>query len=311
MKKLNIVRIIDQFGWAYDFCGREMAKYSRHNIVNQRWNNVDLRGAHVVYMCGPNMAEARVNIPKMCFAHGIKFIAGYSGPTMLPYAGANAIVAISPSNYIWVNDNCPKNIPKVLISEGVDQDFFSYVEKQETGFNVGWVGRQHSVKRFHITNHLKYCVSAKSDWGNEFFVKDRSLEPMREWYKGVDCLVVTSSSECCPRSVLEAMSCGIPVISTDVGFVKMFIGKDWIVPVNPEEVVINEMNNKLDMLFSDLELRKRVGMNNRQMVEKYLGWRKLQPLWDDMFEAVYDNNISLLNKITDIFKKKYKYLRIY
>jgi glycosyltransferase involved in cell wall biosynthesis len=40
---------------------------------------------------------------------------------------------------------------------------------------------------------------------------------MVEWYRDLDVLLVTSSAEGTPSVLLEAMACGVPVISTPVG----------------------------------------------------------------------------------------------
>lgn len=307
-KKLNIIRIYDVPRWAYYNSALETVKYSRHNVKLVKWtdfNENTIKGAHVVYMPGPDLynQKTRTEFPNLCKKYNVRYIGGYSGPSKLTYSYADVLVAISPQNYQFINQNYPKNVPKVLIPEGIDGDYFRPGVKTNPHFRVGYAGSLHDIKRPYLLKVLKYGVTFKTNWGNEFFKEDRTLDDMIEWYHQLNCLVLTSESECCPRVVLEAMSCGIPIVATDVGFIKMFIGNDWVVPVNPEKIVVDEMNKKLDLLYNNPDLREIVGKANRSYVDNYISWRKLMPIWDTLFEAVYDRNYQVLQNISSMFIK--------
>lgn len=61
--------------------------------------------------------------------------------------------------------------------------------------------------------HLDECI---------FFLGNR--EDVSDILKKCDFFVLSSNSECCPMSILEAMASGLPIISTDVGGVKEVVG---------------------------------------------------------------------------------------
>lgn len=62
------------------------------------------------------------------------------------------------------------------------------------------------------------------------------------------------------------------------------------------KVIHNEVNKKLTYLSNHPEVRRKVGIRNREFVEKYLSWKVTQPLWDDFFEKVYlGDNQSIVN----------------
>ena len=86
-------------------------------------------------------------------------------------------------------------------------------------------------------------------------------------YQSADVIALTSISEAFPYSVLEAMSCGKPVVSTDVGGVKEALeGNGALVPPGDAEALAAEVRKLLD----DAALRATLGARGRAaIVEKY------------------------------------------
>lgn len=67
-----------------------------------------------------------------------------------------------------------------------------------------------------------------------------SADKLMEIYAGCDILVAPSYAEGFPNVILEAMACGLAVISTDTGAVNMLVGKDngFLLPgPQPAEIV--------------------------------------------------------------------------
>lgn len=129
--------------------------------------------------------------------------------------------------------------PDRVISDGVDVARFhpSETDKTERRTAIGWVGnsawgRQSlslDIKGYHrlfqpMMDELGargHTVQAK--------VADPQInrirfEDMPDFYRQMDVFVCTSSMEGTPNPVLEAMACGIPVVSTDVGIVPEVFG---------------------------------------------------------------------------------------
>ena len=294
-KPLNILRLKDQHNWAYCHVAREQAAYSVHNVTCERLQDMTtdkLKGIDILYIPGPNMgygllrekliAHARSMNPK------IKVVCGYAGEHDMMYPNADIIVSISAKFYPRLKEMYHLNkIPVVFLPESADTKFFTPANFFPNEFTVGWAGRVAEVKRCHLLDKLSYPIKRQSDWGALFFKSpNRSLQPMKAFYQGLSCLVLTSSTEAMPRVVLEAMSCGLPVISTDVGSIRMLLDPEFIVPVNPEETVIEDMNKKLKLLKNNPELAKEVGERNRKFIEEFFSWEVNQPLWDIFFETV-------------------------
>jgi len=123
--------------------------------------------------------------------------------------------------------------PIYLIPSGVNTDAYSPSpsgREQHNGFRVGWcanINGTHTVKGYKEilepliaeTPEWKWCVNTRNHrraW---------TREQMVDWYRTLDAFVCTSICEGTPSPVFEAASCGVPIVSTDVGCVR-----DWQLP---------------------------------------------------------------------------------
>ena len=74
-----------------------------------------------------------------------------------------------------------------------------------------------------------------------------------------------------PTTLLEAMSCGIPVVATSIPGVSDVITDHktgiLVPPHNPEK-----MANAILMLIEDSKLREEISSNARKHVQKYFDW---------------------------------------
>jgi len=289
MRKLNIVKVIDQWGWAYHFLDKEQQKYSRHNIIIQKYNDICLDNIDLLYIHGADITIAtREELPLRAHEKGIKVIGGYGGYTTLKYPFVDAIIVIAPQSYEFAKANYDK--PVIFLPESIDTDFFKFRIINKSSFRVGFAGRIADVKRPHLLNALKYDVIKKSDWGPQFFTKDRTLEAMVKFYNQMDVILLTSKSECMPRCILEAMSCGLPVIATNVGCVKMLLEPRYVVAAQPDEAVIQQINDRLSCLARSPELRQSIGRRNRIHVEKFFSWKSNIKYWDLAFDCIYNGD---------------------
>ena len=132
--------------------------------------------------------------------------------------------------------------PDAVLSDGVDLSLFkpSNLERFDDiarrPVRVGWVGHSAwaaSIEDFKGVNTiLKPTIEELQQEGLNIVAsfadrKERFIphNKMSEYYATIDVLICTSKIEGTPNPVLEAMACGIPVISTDVGVVPEAFGK--------------------------------------------------------------------------------------
>ena len=94
-----------------------------------------------------------------------------------------------------------------------------------------------------------------------------SPEHVRQQLQQADIFVFTSLSEGLPNAVLEAMSCGLPVVTTDCGGVREAVtdGVEGIIVPTREPRLTAEA---LQKLAQDPELRRKMGSAGRKRVLK-------------------------------------------
>ncbi len=155
-----------------------------------------------------------------------KFVDGY-------YVSSNKLMSIYRAKY-------PDAFPMRAIPDGVDLSLFRPMnlerfENRDRPLVIGWVGNsmwsaeKEDFKGLHSI--LKPALEQLRSEGlelNEVFA-DRAVEytplsQMPDYYARIDVLICASKIEGTPNPVLEAMACGVPVISTDVGIVPEAFG---------------------------------------------------------------------------------------
>ncbi|HLD05074.1 MAG TPA: glycosyltransferase [Candidatus Nanoarchaeia archaeon] len=87
----------------------------------------------------------------------------------------------------------------------------------------------------------------------------------------MDIYCLTSLSETTSLSTLEAMSCGLPVIATPVGFIREYLHnrQNGLITPKRDSVILA---NKIENLIQSPELRKTLGENARKTIEQQFNW---------------------------------------
>lgn len=166
---------------------------------------------------------------------------------------------------------------------GVDTELFKPSDSRSLVFTLGWVGdKNKKMKNYHIIEKLGYPYKIASK--ENYIPHDK----MPEFYSSISVYTHFSSHEGGNRTILEACSCGIPVISTDAGAVNQYIDDEWIIPYkDEEEYLIKQFKNKLTEFENDPKLISKVGEKNRKNVLKY-DWKIVSKEWLKIVNETYN-----------------------
>ena len=181
-----------------------------------------------------------------------------------------------------------KYLPSRVITDGVDLsmfypiniDRFNNINKRK--IKIGWVGNSNWVnnKTDHkgINSIIKPAVLElqKEGYNVELLTSDKfdkmiPIDEMKDFYAKLDIYVCASISEGTPNPVLEAMACGVPVISTDVGIVSEVLGE------NAKDNILSErsvscLKEKIVFLINNPDRFKILSNENLQRIKKW-SWK--------------------------------------
>lgn len=157
---------------------------------------------------------------------------------------------------------------------------------------VGWKGIQHAIeavlKLIKKGYKLKYLIAGDGEYKIELqnLVKKFGLEqevlflgiiPNHElpsYYALCDIALFPSvSHETFGISVGEALSCGVPVIATNVGGIPEVVSEECAFLVSPCNA--DEIAEKIDFLYKNRELIKAMGEKGRKWILENFAWDKI------------------------------------
>ncbi|CAM3304409.1 D-inositol 3-phosphate glycosyltransferase [Flavobacterium longum] len=234
--------------------------------------------------------------------------------TELVYYKADKILSVNKFNMTWekMYGANPKKIE--VIYNGIDHNQFIPQPKPAHLENVPTVVaaarifelkdiltmiRSCAVAKKSIPN-VKYLVYGDNNAVPEYTAECRKLitelgleenfilagyhsKPEALFCEG-DISILTSISEGFPYTVLESMSCGIPVVATDVGGVTEALDENCGFICKPKDYV--EIGNRVAELLQNKELRQQMGVNARKKVVDNFTIGKFISEYEDVYERV-------------------------
>ena len=161
---------------------------------------------------------------------------------------------------------------------GVDQHIFVPAKKPFSSsageLIIGWTGSKHNhpgkrgidellIPALNNLKGVKLITAERED-------KWRTQEEMVSFYQHLDAYICTSRTEGGPHPLLEASSCGIPIISTNVGIAPDLIenNKNGILI----DRTVESIQNAATLLRDNPDLLQNMAINARKVIEQSWTW---------------------------------------
>jgi glycosyltransferase involved in cell wall biosynthesis len=203
-----------------------------------------------------------------------------------------------------------------VVGTGVDSTFFTPAQEKEINeLYILYTGRLEAIKglvtlvesaqyvcqkhrklkfvlvgKGTIEKVLRNMISKLKLEQNFYFaghISDRNK--LVEYYQKAGAFVLPSYYESAGISLLEAMSCGVPVIATNVGGIPEIITNErdglLVSPGDPEELA-----QALLKVLDDKELRETLASNARQKVRSKYDWEIIVNRIEAIYEACQRSN---------------------
>ena len=112
---------------------------------------------------------------------------------------------------------------------------------------------------------------------------------VERFLNSLDTFVLNSLSEGMSNTVLEAMSCGLPVVATAVGANSELVENDrtgYLIPSDDSAALAEAIAR----LANDRCRRERLGISARQRIEQHFGMEAMVRDYSEMYESLYSRN---------------------
>lgn len=110
---------------------------------------------------------------------------------------------------------------------------------------------------------------------------------MKEFYNAADILLMPTVREGLPLAVLEAMSCGLPIVASDSSSLPELVVDGlggYLCSIDDAQ----EFSNKINRLARDFNERKLMGEYNRQRISEKFTVRRMVSAYVALFEKLLD-----------------------
>ncbi len=193
-----------------------------------------------------------------------------------------------------------------LIPNGVDLDLFypkeksPYQKDQRENFTVGFAGNIWGPGQIYkgwnyYSKAIDRLIGEVDHYEVLFDYNQLEHDDMPEkFFHKIDCLILPSKGEGCSNITMEALACGVPVLTTKVGFHGEMLknGVDCLfIERNVADIV-----EKVLKLRGSKKLQETLSKNGREFAEKNHDIRMIARMYDQVFKTVLNNTRRKVNR---------------
>src|SRR5688572_8513605 len=130
------------------------------------------------------------------------------------------------------------------------------------------------------------------------FAGRKSRNMLKYYYSAADVFITTPWYEPFGITPLEAMACGIPVVGSAVGGIKMTVADGetgyLVPPQNPEALA-----DRLAMLITRPRLREQFGASGRRRVQRFFTWDRVGAAIERLYREVLGTKTTMWTAADD------------
>ena len=122
-----------------------------------------------------------------------------------------------------------------------------------------------------------------------------SIDEVCNYLKNADIFCLPSLKEPGGTSILEAMSCALPIITSDYGGPAVSVTEECGIKIKPADFdsYINDLKNALVFLIDNKDIRQRMGLNARNRVVKEYSYESLEKRIKQLYDNFFMENKAL------------------
>jgi len=193
-----------------------------------------------------------------------------------------------------------------VIHNGVNIDFFRK-KRQDKKYGILWVGRfvegkgiiylNEILRKVILNYNTKVLIvgdgplkkSFIKDVGNEHieYINNISYDKMPSLYNKSEIFILPSINEGVPRTILESMSCEVPVISADLPQLKNIIDNSGFL-INPKDTSL--FAEKILFLLKNKKIMTKLGKRGREIISKNFSWVDTVDKTVELYKKIIRNN---------------------
>ncbi|CAM1363898.1 GT4 family glycosyltransferase PelF [Tenacibaculum xiamenense] len=280
-------------------------------IAKKQYNASIMATEHGVFI-----RENMINISSSSMSFFVKnfIIKSSESICRLAYTKADLVTSVSKFNTKWEFRYGLDEERSKVIYNGVDENRFNIGEKPDHLKNIPtvvaiarifalkdiitmiktceYVANQIPSVRFIVygdkkadLDYVEECETliAKLNLKENFILAGHHSQPNKAFLEG-DISILTSISEGFPYTVIESMSCGVPVVGTDVGGVAEAITEKTGFVCKPKDY--RTLGDRVVYLLNNHDIRKHMGIESRKRVLENFTLDKIIQSYEETYEKL-------------------------
>lgn len=218
----------------------------------------------------------------------------------------SGIIYVSKKNYNEARSlNLQQNSQFIIQPNGIDTKKFFKRDKNECRDKLGWdynafitISVGNFIERKGI-NRVCAAIDSMDEEIYSVFIGDGKQKPncknllfegrvnndeLITYLSAADVFVLPTLHEGCCNAIIEALACGLPVISSNRDFNEGILNENNSILVDPEN--IDEIANAIKKLKNDKELREKLSYRSKEDIEKLDIKYRVKKIYDFISDIV-------------------------